>query len=179
MGQARFSSHRSGHFTCESESWWHGGDECLTVEDSAAIEGAPCAPDLEVTEVINDVLRCRWEEIARIKAIETELTMLKERCLLLETSGPAIAPIETLAPEPYVLTKPIPAVVRREGEEYTASFFDANLGASGQTQIEAVFNLKDVVVAAFELLGGMDDACLGPGPLQQKKVLEEYIRARK
>ncbi|GAF95929.1 unnamed protein product, partial [marine sediment metagenome] len=35
---------------------------------------------------------------------------------------------------------------------YIATFFDANISASGDTQTEAIFNLKDMIVGTFEIL---------------------------
>jgi len=67
-------------------------------------------------------------------------------------------------------------VVRFEQDQYIASFYDANLGASGDTQEEAVSNLKDVLLSTYDILTGMSEDELGPGPLQQRKVLEEFVR---
>ncbi|MBM4027620.1 MAG: hypothetical protein FJ280_19785 [Planctomycetes bacterium] len=98
----------------------------------------------------------------------------------LPTSAAALlVPIQSLAPEPYEVVKPFQVVVRPADGEYIASFFDANLSASGETQAEAVLHLKDVIAAAFEILAEMKEAELGPGPLRQKKTLEEFIRPKK
>ena len=88
-------------------------------------------------------------------------------------------PIQSLAPEPYEVIKPFQVVVRPADGEYIASFFDANLSASGETQAEAVLNLKDIIAGTFEILAEMKEAELGPGPLRQKKTLEEFIRPKK
>jgi len=107
--------------------------------------------------------------------LEKGVVSLERRVAELERSAPVCVPIETLAPEPYEVLKPFHAVVQARGEEYVASFFDANLNASGATQEEAVFNLKDVIVAVFETLMEHDPAGLGPGPARQLEVLKEFI----
>lgn len=122
------------------------------------------------------VLLPRWEEAARIETLQREITLLKERCSVLERLSPILVPIESLAPEPYEVVKPLHAVVRYQNEQYIASFFDANLSASGDTQVEAVLNLKDIIVGTFEVVTMLEESELGPGPFQQRKVLEEFIR---
>jgi len=90
-----------------------------------------------------------------------------------------LVPIQSLAPEPYEVIKSFQVVVRPADGGYIASFFDANLSASGETQAQAVLNLKDIIAGAFEILADMKDAELGPGPLRQKRTLEEFICPRK
>jgi len=98
----------------------------------------------------------------------------------LPTSAESLqVPIQSLAPEPYEVIKPFQVVVRAADGEYIASFFDANLSASGETQAEAVLNLKDIIAGTFEILAGMNDAELGPGPLRQKRTLEEFVRPKR
>lgn len=130
-----------------------------------------------VQELI-DALTKRWEEVVRLESLQKEVALLKNRCAVLERLAPILVPIETLAPEPYEVVKPLHVVVRCQEEQYIACFFDANLGASGDTQAEAIFNLKDIITTTFEMLTSMNEDELGPGPLQQKKVLEEFIRAK-
>ncbi len=123
-----------------------------------------------------DALVKKLGNVTRIESLETEVLLLKNRCTILERTGPIVVPIETLAPEPYGVVKPFHCIVRFEGGEYVASFFDANISTSGDTHSEAMSNLKDLIVTMFEMLAEMDDAQLGPGPLRQKKVLREFIR---
>ena len=117
-----------------------------------------------------------WKEAARVEALERELMLLKERCTRLERSSPVVVPIESLAPEAFHVIKPFHVVVRPQDDQYIASFFDANLSASGETRSEAISNLKDVVIATFDILSAVDESKLGPSPAQQKKVLGEFIR---
>lgn len=129
-------------------------------------------------EAFVGTLVTRWEAVVRLDSLEKEVALLKERCAVLERLSPILVPIESLAPELYEVVKPFHAVVRYQNEQYIASFFDANLGASGDTQAEAIFNLKDIITGTFEIVTTVDESELGPGPLQQRKVLEQFIRKK-
>lgn len=130
-------------------------------------------------EAFRQVLTTRWQEVARIENLEREVILLKERCDVLENQSPILVPIESLAPEPYAIIKPFYVVVCLEDEQCIASFFDANLSASGDTQEEAVSNLKDIIIGSFEILTTTNKSKLGPGPAQQRAVLEQFIRNTK
>ncbi len=120
----------------------------------------------------------KWQEAVRLEALQKEIADLKGRCELLERLSPILVPIETFTPEPYEVVKPFHVVVRFQDSEYIASFFDANLSASGDTQMEAIVNLKDIITATFDILTTENEKELGPGPLQQKKVLGEFMCAK-
>jgi hypothetical protein len=79
-------------------------------------------------------------------------------------------------PEPFKLLREIPVVVQPSGDEYVASFFDANVHASGCTETDAVENLKDVMLGLFAYLEGQPAKRLGPMPAKQRAVLREFIR---
>jgi hypothetical protein len=128
----------------------------------------------EVLKGLQTVLSSVWKETARLEMLEKEVLLLKremsERSLAMEV------PIQTLAPEPYEVIKPFHVVVQAGQDDYIASFFDASLSASGDTQDEAVYNLKDILIAAFDSLGEHREDQLGPGPRRQLAVLKEFIR---
>ena len=121
--------------------------------------------------------RAEFPNISRIQALEMKIQSLDQRCRVLEQLRPVLAPIATL-PEPYEVIKPLYVSIRIEEDQYIASFFDANLSESGDTREEAVLNLKEIIATTFEILITMDESELGPGPLQQRKVLEEYVRRK-
>lgn len=121
----------------------------------------------------------RINDIIAISEIKRDIAQLNRRCELIERLSPLYVPIQTFAPEPYILNKQINIVVRYQDNQYLASFFDANLSTSGDTQEEAVFNLKDLILATFQMLNEMRDRDLGPVPLHQKKVLEEFISQKR
>ena len=85
-------------------------------------------------------------------------------------------PITTFAPEPFEVLRPMSAVIQPLGDEHLATFFDANINASGETQEEAFANLKDVLLGTFQMLERMSESQLGPGPRHQRAVFEGLFR---
>jgi hypothetical protein len=76
----------------------------------------------------------------------------------------------------YELLRPITVVVTSAGDEFEASFFDANLYGSGDSEEEAISDLKVAIVGAFERLSALEDEKLGPAMVKQKQVLAALIR---
>ena len=160
---------------------WVDGEECAATKQTAPrrrIVGdwAKGVPDL--MEELRNVLAPRLLDATRMEVLEKEVMLVKERCATLERQRPVLVPIESLAPEPYDVVKPFHAVVQLHDDQYIATFFDANISASGDTQTEAIFNLKDVILGAFEILTMREEEELGLGSSHQRQVLEEFIRTR-
>ncbi len=109
-------------------------------------------------------------------SIEQDLSVLKAQVSELQRDRPTIVPIDTLAPEPLVVVRPFHVTVEPYEDEYRASFVDANLSAFGETRNEAVWVLKDIIAATFEMLSDLGEARLGPGPARRFQVLREFIR---
>jgi len=91
------------------------------------------------------------------------------------SNNPVVVPITTFAPEPYELVRDIPVVVTPCGDCFTASFMDANIGASGDTQQEAFDNLRELLLDLYDSLANTPDEELGPGPWRQKCVLAQFV----
>src|ERR1700757_5007489 len=49
-----------------------------------------------------------------------------------------LVPVTTLDPEPFELAREIQVVVQPDDDSFVATFFDANINASGETQQDAV-----------------------------------------
>jgi len=161
----------------ETEKMWSHPLECPVVTRTMRRE--PIAEEWseeipELIEAFRDDLSERLRE-EHFMFLQREVVLLKQRCSRLEELSPILVPIQSLAPEPYEIIKPFHVVLRVQEDEYIATFFDANISASGDTQTEAIFNLKDIVVGTFEILSETSSNELGPGPAQQKKVLQEFI----
>lgn len=120
-----------------------------------------------------------WTDVLSTEALAKEVLILKDRVDQLERVGCGTMCIHSLAPEPHILKQPIPASVRLSDDAYIASFYDANLAASGDTPEEAVMNLKDVIIAAYETLSELKQEQLDPGPSRQLAVLKEFIATRR
>jgi hypothetical protein len=128
-------------------------------------------------ELLNDALT-KWagyvsnlaELNARVDALERQLSDGSNRSI--------IVPIQTVEPEPFDLIREIKVVVRPSDEEFVASFFDANVNASGCTFADAVSNLKAMLLRRFDYLDKMPIAKLGPALIKQIAVLRTIIRRR-
>lgn len=117
-------------------------------------------------------------EINRINELQTEILSLKERLSRLEQCTPIIVPIDSLEPAPYIIRKPFHAVLRPCDNGFVASFYDANINASGETRGEAVLNLKDMIIAVYSTLKAHPKRCLGSEPKRQLSVLRSLIREK-
>jgi predicted RNase H-like HicB family nuclease len=81
--------------------------------------------------------------------------------------------IHTFAPEPYAVKKPIPIVIRPHDGEFLASFLDANVNASGETEQEAFGAVKSLILDMFEHLHRQPK--LGPKLALRLAVLQDFI----
>lgn len=111
-------------------------------------------------------------------SLAEQVTLLEARVAELAERESFIVPITTFDPEPFDLLREIKAVVQRSGDDYLASFFDANVNVSGVNEVDAIDNLKDLLLSRFEFLSGLAGEKLGPGPARQLAVLSQFIRRR-
>ena len=112
----------------------------------------------------------------RVERIEQQIAILTEHCKKLRDGQSIIVPITSLDPEPYELCKEIFAVVQPDDDSFVATYFDANVNASGNTQVDAVANLKDMLIAVFVSLE--KEQKLAKGPCAQLAVLRGVIRKK-
>ena len=124
---------------------------------------------------VNDLVR-NWQDNSRVEVLSREILLLKRRLTQLEAQTSCIVPIMSLHPEPYKIIQTINAVVRLVDDEYTATFFDANISTTGDTDMEAIANLKDLIAGTFDMLSAHESDRLAPGPERQLSVLETYIK---
>ena len=115
---------------------------------------------------------------ARVNGLSKTVAILEAKIAQLENRLSTIVAINTFAPEPFELLTEIKVVVEVYGEEFTASFFDANLHAAGCTEVEAVDNLKDTILSRFQYLNRVPPKKLGLGLKKQQAVLRSQIRKR-
>ena len=84
--------------------------------------------------------------------------------------------IHTFAPEPVSLRKPIPILVRPHEGEYLASFLDANVNTSGETEAEAFSSIKTLILDVWEKLHKLETTSnLGPKLAERLAVLREFL----
>jgi len=90
-----------------------------------------------------------------------------------------IVPITTFAPEPYELRQEMKVVVQPSSDEsYVASLFDASLSMTGETETDAVANLKAWILDVYDDLEEQPEGALGSGPQRQLAVLRTFIQRR-
>jgi hypothetical protein len=113
----------------------------------------------------------------RLEKIEvTLLDVVKKLDLRSQPQSSLWVPIQSFAPEPYEILKPITAVITPVEDGFEAGLFDANLFSTGDTEVEAIQNLKSMILETYSTLDQLGDSKLGPGPLRQRNVLSTLIR---
>ncbi|MGD0092240.1 MAG: hypothetical protein ABSE73_20180 [Planctomycetota bacterium] len=90
-----------------------------------------------------------------------------------------IVPVDTLEPEPIEIVKPFHVVVQPYEDEFVATFFDANISATGCTEQEAVANVKDMIVMEFNFLEPKADKDLGAALRRERSVLCAMLKRRR
>jgi hypothetical protein len=122
-------------------------------------------------------LAARGRSELKLLALQAQINLLHSRLDQVQDRFCLTVPVQSFAPEPIEVIKPISVVVRMASEDFIATFFDANISASGETEVEAVVNLKDMIAAVFECLDrSLKQNELGPGPKRQLTVLRQFIR---
>ena len=79
--------------------------------------------------------------------------------------------------EPYEVTTPILVVLTSVGNEFLASFAEANMAMTGSTPSEAIGNLAADILDTYELYSA-EEGNLGPEPKRQLAILRRYIAKR-
>jgi hypothetical protein len=115
------------------------------------------------------------EYATRLSALEETLRTLQDRLEELDEAEAVTFHVETFAPEPYQVRRPIPVVVHGHHDTFTASFMDANIHSAGDTQQEAYSNVKELILDVFDSLSALPAAKLGPKPSKQLAVLREFV----
>ncbi len=131
----------------------------------------------EAAEKLAGLVEARRKEFGRIASLEHDVTELKRQVGLLRDSQSVVVPIAALEPEPFNLLRDIPVVVQSTDDGFLATFFDANIGMTGDTREEAVANLKVLLVDVFDELD-RDEGQLGPQLVRQLAVLRSFMKRR-
>jgi predicted RNase H-like HicB family nuclease len=115
----------------------------------------------------------------QLAALSQQFTEIQQRVSHIEDCGqPCVVVLTDLHPFDYDASRPIYITVEPDGAEFLATFTDANISASGETQGDAVENVKDLIVAHFEDLSSEPVGRLGPGPTHQLAVLKRFLIPR-
>lgn len=120
-------------------------------------------------------IHIKAETELRVGILEKVVLELRHSFMELATRQTITVPVTSLAPEPLILRQPIFIVVQPDGDEFSATYFDANINATGDTQTEAVDNLKEILVSTYRRYSLLGENKLGPGPRKQLAVLRTII----
>jgi len=111
----------------------------------------------------------------RVAVLEKVVLELRDQAARSGSRNAITVPITSFAGEGIQAIKPIFAVVEEVEDQFEARFYDANIGASGDTESEAIGNLKSLIVSFFRRYSALGNEKLGPEPRHQLAVLSEFI----
>jgi predicted RNase H-like HicB family nuclease len=110
-----------------------------------------------------------------VTAIASKMDAMMKEVAEIRKARTFVVPLTTLAHEPLRMRLNIPATIEGYGEEFTATFSEANVSASGETEADAIANLKESLVSTFEFLESLPENELGPLPARQWGVLRNVL----
>ena len=142
---------------------WHLGNECGQETDAAVVS--------EIVQSVVENALAAVNVVARMEAIEIRLADMESRQSRHEQ-------LTTLAPDSLLLSQPIPVSIGFNGDDYVAQFVEAGISATGDTRVDAMWNLRDVIVLKYNRLSEIPAAKLGPVPSRQLAVLRSFIEAK-
>jgi hypothetical protein len=111
-----------------------------------------------------------------IRTLTNEVTMLKGEIQRLHKLRTYVVPLTTLTPSPFQMIQQIPVTIEGDGEDFTATFVEANVSASGETEADAIANFKDSLLSSYEILEGMPSNELGSLPARQWAILQDVVK---
>jgi predicted RNase H-like HicB family nuclease len=150
----------------------NGANEAMRAFD-IAMRHAP-----QATAVLVTATRAMLEARFEASTLAQEMRVIKHRLSRIETGGlPCTTAVNDLYPSNYRVARPIYITLEPDDSEYVATFTDADISASGDTQAEAVANCKDMIVTLFEDLSAEPPEVLGPGPRRQLEVLRRFLQS--
>jgi hypothetical protein len=110
-----------------------------------------------------------------IRHLTTEIEELREEIRQLCRTRTFVVPLTTLSPAPFQITKQIPLTIEGDGDDFTATFTEANISASGETEADAIANFKDSLVSTYAFLESLPETERGPLPARQWEVLRSAL----
>jgi hypothetical protein len=110
-----------------------------------------------------------------IRKLTSEMQELREEIRQLCRTRTFVVPLTTLSPGPLHITQHIPVTIEGDGEEFTATFTEANISASGETEADAIANFKESLVSTYAFLESLPANERGPLPARQWEVLKSAL----
>jgi hypothetical protein len=153
-------------FVFESSPAWGGSYNALQLKPFAV---SRASQEQSWTTALNSLQ-------LSLQTVNEQLASLREE--LRELRGAKVFGLEitTLAPEPFEILRPIPVTIEGVGDNFTATYFEGNVSASGDTESDAIVNFKDSLISKYEILESTPENILGPLPQRQWQILRTLIR---
>lgn len=126
-------------------------------------------------------LAAQFEKVQLVRAVPELKVSVEEIVRSLSASRPVgciQVQVDTMAHDVLEWLRPIQIVVQPCEDEFVATYFDGEISSTGQTQVEAVANVKDLIVRQFVKLNGISDSRLGLKMRRRKSVLAKIIVKR-
>jgi hypothetical protein len=73
------------------------------------------------------------------------------------------------------LHRDIPVLIQPTGDDFVATIVDPAIIATGDTEVEALLNLKDIIIQKYRILGNMPKSKLGKSPRRQLAALQKLV----
>jgi predicted RNase H-like HicB family nuclease len=166
----------------EFEAWDRASDDALNLVETPEGQGEPTRTWDELYGLGREVWSGDVPSSAMPEGAPVETTIADGLSNIPTLERPAPISVQlaisTFAPEPFEVIKPFNIVIQSDDGGYTASWIEANIGSAGDTQHEAMENLKDLILMIFEDFEGDEDDALGPAMLKQKTILLDLIRRK-
>lgn len=115
------------------------------------------------------------KNVSEQTAVDARLLEFEHRLQRIEESGGVSIAIATLGESTVRLLRPVPVTIRFNGDDFIASFFDANIHASGETEQEAFDGLREMLIGTFTLLDSHDSSSLSNEMQRSLRVLRQFI----
>lgn len=172
-------SHRAEKLHGQPDHWYAEERACARLRQGRSETAQEGWSDLtEAVSALFSQVDEGWKALSQLSKLTARVDTLEAKLADIATGGSIIVPITTLVPAPFDLLQEIKAVVRPCGEDFVASFFDANVNASGCTVADAVCNLKEMLATRFDILDKKPIEKLGSAMVRQIAVLRSFIRRR-
>ena len=117
------------------------------------------------------------KQVSRLDRLEKEVVSLRRQVGELQSRQYTILPLTTLEPEPYQLLRPLQVVLKPDGDGIIASVLDDLIIASGETLEEAMYNLKDMMMAFYDSLM-KEKHRLAKRPAAQLRALRSVMKKK-
>jgi hypothetical protein len=149
----------------------------LVRKGSLLVAVAPPGTELLAHAQVSQAIReLREDRDCRSTAFDPDTSAMLKPMGKTENVAATSVPLTNLEPGRYELERDIPVVLEPSDNGFTATFLDANIGSSGDSEEEAIDNLRTLIVDTYELLESTQPDKLGREPRRRLASLRSLIR---